>query len=248
MAAASCCFCPAVICPVRSSTRMRRSSSSVVMVRKCCSARISVGTISAHCRPLSTASSMASRATTVLPEPTSPCSRRFIGCARRMSPTISRSTRFCAAVSSKGRRPTRSRAVGLSASKAMPGAAVACRRLRSASCSESTKNSSKIRRSRAAARRSPSGGRWMISMDSRKGSRPSASITSGGYQSRSAATCRCSVAWMSLRKPPCRLRPTFSSSALDGYTGTMPPVLMKASVSSSCRRSMSGCTMLALRP
>ena len=46
---------------------------------KCCSARISVGAISAHCQPASIASAAASAATTVLPEPTSPCSRRCIG-------------------------------------------------------------------------------------------------------------------------------------------------------------------------
>ena len=46
------------------------------MVAKCWRARISVGAISAAWPPASTARAMASSATTVLPEPTSPCSSR----------------------------------------------------------------------------------------------------------------------------------------------------------------------------
>ena len=46
---------------------------------------------------------MASRATTVFPEPTSPWTRRFIGWGERMSSAISRSTRFWAPVRWKGR-------------------------------------------------------------------------------------------------------------------------------------------------
>ena len=46
---------------------------------------------------------MASRATIVLPEPTSPCTRRFMGCGDCMSSAISRSTRFWAPVRRKGR-------------------------------------------------------------------------------------------------------------------------------------------------
>ena len=38
----------------------------------------------------------------VLPLPTSPCSRRFIGCGAAMSPAISPSTRFCAPVGLNG--------------------------------------------------------------------------------------------------------------------------------------------------
>ena len=59
------------------------------MVRKCCSARISVGAMNATCSPFSIATIAASSATIVLPAPTSPCSRRFIGCGRCMSSTIS---------------------------------------------------------------------------------------------------------------------------------------------------------------
>ena len=46
--------------------------------------------MNATCRPFSIATSAAISATIVLPEPTSPCSSRFIGCGRFMSPTISR--------------------------------------------------------------------------------------------------------------------------------------------------------------
>ena len=46
---------------------------------------------------------MASRATMVLPEPTSPCTSRFIGWGDCMSAAISRSTRLCASVRRNGR-------------------------------------------------------------------------------------------------------------------------------------------------
>ena len=48
-------------------------------MRWCCSASVSVGAISAAWAPFSTARSMAARATTVLPDPTSPISSRCIG-------------------------------------------------------------------------------------------------------------------------------------------------------------------------
>jgi hypothetical protein len=55
-----------------------------------------------------------SSATIVLPEPTSPWTRRFMGCGERRSSAISRSTRFCAPVSGKGRmRFTLSRAAAV---------------------------------------------------------------------------------------------------------------------------------------
>src|ERR1035438_4072224 len=44
----------------------------------------------------------ASAATMVLPQPTSPCNRRFMGRASFMSPAISPSTRFCAPVGLNG--------------------------------------------------------------------------------------------------------------------------------------------------
>ena len=60
--------------------------------------------MNATCLPLSIACSAASAATIVLPEPTSPCSSRCIGVARRRSCAISRHTRSCARVSLNGTR------------------------------------------------------------------------------------------------------------------------------------------------
>ena len=52
-----------------------------------------MGAITAACTPFSTARSAASAATTVLPLPTSPCSRRRIGCASPRSRSISAQAR-----------------------------------------------------------------------------------------------------------------------------------------------------------
>ena len=58
-------------------------------VRRCCSASVSVGTSSAAWAPASTAWQIARAATSVLPEPTSPWSRRRIGRVRARSRAIS---------------------------------------------------------------------------------------------------------------------------------------------------------------
>ena len=52
---------------------------SFCIVRRCCAARTSVGASSAACPPLSMTVNIARRATTVFPEPTSPCSNRCMG-------------------------------------------------------------------------------------------------------------------------------------------------------------------------
>ena len=52
---------------------------SACSVAKCCSASVSVGAMKTACMSCSTARSIACSATTVLPEPTSPISRRCIG-------------------------------------------------------------------------------------------------------------------------------------------------------------------------
>ena len=77
--------------------------ASGAMVAKCWRARISVGAISAACRPASTTCAMASRATTVLPEPTSPCSRRNMRFSPERSAEISATAFFWSPVRSKGR-------------------------------------------------------------------------------------------------------------------------------------------------
>ena len=87
--------------PVCNSTFTPSGSNHFWKFRKCCSARISVGAISATLKPLSSAINAVQPATTVLPEPTSPCSNRRIGCAPPMSARISRSTLVCAPVSLK---------------------------------------------------------------------------------------------------------------------------------------------------
>ena len=60
----------------------RGRRASCVIDRRCCAASTSVGASSAACPPESTTVSIARSATMVLPEPTSPCSSRCIGCAR----------------------------------------------------------------------------------------------------------------------------------------------------------------------
>ena len=73
--------------PASSRSAARRGTSapgmSACSVAKCCSASVSVGAMSAACMPCSTARSIACSATTVLPEPTSPMSRRCIGRSAR---------------------------------------------------------------------------------------------------------------------------------------------------------------------
>ena len=89
--------------PVSSVIRKREDSSSLRIVMKCCSARISVGAMNATWNPFSIATTAAISATIVLPDPTSPCSSRFIGELRCMSATISAIAFFWSPVSRNGR-------------------------------------------------------------------------------------------------------------------------------------------------
>ena len=79
-----------------------KGASHCTSLRRCCSAKISVGAIRAHCQPASMQLHAASAATTVLPDPTSPCSSRCMGTWRAKSAAISCPTRSWAGVSSKG--------------------------------------------------------------------------------------------------------------------------------------------------
>ena len=72
-------------------------------MRSCCSASSSVGAISAVWQPASATASAASSAITVLPLPTSPSSRRCIGCGRARSARTSRQTLAWARVSRNGK-------------------------------------------------------------------------------------------------------------------------------------------------
>ncbi len=71
----------AVARPRRASRRRRGRRASRSIERWCCWASTSVGASRAAWPPESTTRSIARSATTVLPEPTSPCSSRCIGCA-----------------------------------------------------------------------------------------------------------------------------------------------------------------------
>ena len=75
---------------------------SFSIVRKCWAARTSVGASRAACPPLSTTANIARSATIVLPEPTSPCSKRCIGWSWAKSASISAHTAFCPPVNWKG--------------------------------------------------------------------------------------------------------------------------------------------------
>ena len=88
--------------PVSQAVVMPKGSSQPSSLRKCCSANISVGAIRAHCQPASMQMAAANAATTVLPAPTSPCSKRCMGMRRAMSLAISSPTRCCAFVRPKG--------------------------------------------------------------------------------------------------------------------------------------------------
>ena len=89
--------------PVSHAVVMPKGSNQPKSLRKCCSAKISVGAIKAHCHPASMQTAAASAATTVLPAPTSPCNKRCMGTGRLMSSAISRLTRSCAPVNANGR-------------------------------------------------------------------------------------------------------------------------------------------------
>ena len=69
----------ALVEPVSSATRTASPGISACSVAKCCSASTSVGAMKTACASCSTARRIACSATTVLPEPTSPISRRCIG-------------------------------------------------------------------------------------------------------------------------------------------------------------------------
>ena len=90
--------------PRRVGSLTSRPASRAPMPRWCCSASTSVGAISAAWCPPSTAASIVPTATTVLPEPTSPCRRRCIGLGRARSIATVSSARRWASVTSNGSR------------------------------------------------------------------------------------------------------------------------------------------------
>ena len=138
-----------------------RSPSMASIERACCAASTSVGASSAAWAPESMTCSIARSATTVLPEPTSPCSRRCIGWARPRSSEICAPTSSWPAVSVNGSRWSNASAspprAGAAAGPGWPRRPV--RRNASVSCTP--RASSQASRRRAAAYSPRSAGRWM---------------------------------------------------------------------------------------
>ena len=89
--------------PVSTAMRMPAASASGAMVRACWRTSSSVGAMIAAWAPLSMTEAAASSATTVLPEPTSPWSRRSMRSGLARSASISASASTWLPVSVKGR-------------------------------------------------------------------------------------------------------------------------------------------------
>ena len=190
--------------PKSASTRTPKGKSSGASFCACCEARISVGAISALWRPFDAASTIAAAATIVLPLPTSPCKRRFIGAGRAMSSHNVAIARRCAAVNAKGNDAARrSSKPGAATSSGAPPPELRSAR-RNAAASAIPKNSSKIRRSRAAAAASRVAGRCASRHASTSGAYPWRSTSSRGMTSRTSAA---SVS---------KFRSTSEASARDG--------------------------------
>ena len=132
---------------------------SFSMVRRCCAARTSVGASNAACPPLSTTANMARRATIVLPEPTSPCSKRCMGWARAKSASISAHTWRCPPVNSKGSDSSKACKIPplITFLEIVLSFLSSLRRKTRSDCSK--KASSKVKRSRALSADSRSAGR-----------------------------------------------------------------------------------------
>mmetsp|Transcript_14679 Transcript_14679/g.37704 ORF Transcript_14679/g.37704 Transcript_14679/m.37704 type:complete len:347 (+) Transcript_14679:1033-2073(+) len=84
-----------------SRSRCRRASRFFL----CCATSTSVGAIRAACQPAAAAASIPRNAMMVLPDPTSPCSRRSMGPPDCRSPRMSSRLSACPAVSSNGSTP-----------------------------------------------------------------------------------------------------------------------------------------------
>ena len=147
--------------PKRFPAGTSKPSSSRWTLVTCCSARTSVGAISAPWWPPCTAASNAVTATTVLPEPTSPWSSRCIGCGAARSASISAITRRWAAVSGKLKAAWNRRTSSPPVSWRIPTASRSIARLRmtSASCTRSSSSNASRRRARCLS--SIDSGRWM---------------------------------------------------------------------------------------
>ena len=184
-----------VIEPVSSSTPAppiippsASSPSMAVIERWCCWASTSVGARSAAWPPESTTRSIARSATRVLPEPTSPWSRRFIGCGWARSCSIWAPTSRCPWVSSNGSRW--SNAASRSPSPPSRGRAPMARSARRRRPSTSWVTRASSNRYRCWARRiwPQESGAWIQSSACRASSRSSVWRISSGSSSGSSST------------------------------------------------------------
>ena len=147
--------------PVTSATGMSSARNQRSKFLACCSASSSVGAMSAACNPLPTARAAAAAATTVLPQPTSPCTSRTMGWSAARSPSTSASARDCArsartaAKPGIGARVPPHRAAATPDRCESPGAAAA-----------TTTGAPAVPRTRAAA--APDGGRSATRQDARR--------------------------------------------------------------------------------
>ncbi len=180
-------------------TGTSRPASRRAISEACCSARTSVGAMRAPWWPPSTATSNAASATTVLPDPTSPWSRRCMGRGPARSSRSTATACAWAAVNAKGNPSTnRSSRVGPPSARTttwrMPRASSCNRRRRSTMASWSRSSSSKARRLRAGSTASMVAGRWMPANAAVRSMSPSVARASDGTGSanrpaRSRASC-----------------------------------------------------------
>ncbi len=181
---------PAGVEPVSSATGTSEPGMSACSVAKCCSASVSVGAMRAACMSCSTARSMACRATTVLPEPTSPMSRRSIGRSAARSASISSIAAAWSPVGVKGSSVSRQTRESVGSSASGIAACVARRSARRRSCTTwSTSSSSKASRARPPSR-SP---KCAAAIAAGRSGRRSATRSDAGSGSTTSATApRCS--------------------------------------------------------
>ena len=170
--------------------RSPRSPSIAVSERWCWTARTSVGASITHCRPASTTWSIANNATTVLPEPTSPCRSRFMGSSRVRSAEISSSTDACPPVSSNGIRASMAaRSPSPRTGLAGAGSRATNRRLApSSNCSASA--SSKRSRYPARSLSREFSGRWALRSASSRSMRPATDRTVSSSGSTTGTNAR----------------------------------------------------------
>ncbi len=179
----------AVVEPVRSAVRTASPGRSAWSVAKCCSASTSVGAMKTACASCSTARRIACSATTVLPEPTSPMSRRCIGRGAASSPSSTAIAARWSPVSVNGSSSSRQRTVsdgGWSSTCAVPAARRCARRRRSESCA--SRSSSKASRRRPPSR-SPACAATIAAARSGRPARCRARAGSGSTASCAASRC-----------------------------------------------------------